>query len=372
MSGHYTGPDRNTSQNMLNEFHHQQQRAQFHLAQQQNMLASPEGSRVQDTSSFGRKANDNNTTMMPFFGTGGLTPEYPGMFNIPSGTATGPLFSVKTPNVQNNADVGFVKREQQEEQFSLTPNSEVINGSTQQPHRMSMSSSVDNTSETFAASSIGLDNSMDDPSLVKSQFLAPSIGTNAASVGSYYSNGEQPNGDDPNMSKARKKAQNRAAQKAFRERKEARLKELEQKVMESENDRSVLVKELEELRKLNLEINAENRVLLKKKGGASIEHITSASIDHRFSFPTDKEFYEKFGKNLKSDWIDESGGELLTVPQTWEYLNQLCESVEFDVTSVMHILKGQEICHYNGPAYPKSLIDLLVQTVINNQVNDPH
>lgn len=38
-------------------------------------------------------------------------------------------------------------------------------------------------------------------------------------------------------SKAKKKAQNRAAQKAFRERKEARLKELEDKLLESEKNR---------------------------------------------------------------------------------------------------------------------------------------
>ncbi|CCH62695.1 hypothetical protein TBLA_0I00300 [Henningerozyma blattae CBS 6284] len=64
--------------------------------------------------------------------------------------------------------------------------------------------------------------------------------------------------------KAKKKAQNRAAQKAFRERKEAKLKELEKKLEQSERDKEALERKIEELRRLNMEINAENRLLLKK------------------------------------------------------------------------------------------------------------
>lgn len=60
----------------------------------------------------------------------------------------------------------------------------------------------------------------------------------------------------------KRKAQNRAAQRAFRERKEARVRELEQKLNESEKEKKRLFSENERLKKENTVITTENQVLL--------------------------------------------------------------------------------------------------------------
>lgn len=60
----------------------------------------------------------------------------------------------------------------------------------------------------------------------------------------------------------KRKAQNRAAQRAFRERKEARVRELEQKLSESEKEQKRLFLENVRLKRENTVISTENQVLL--------------------------------------------------------------------------------------------------------------
>ncbi|KOG96510.1 Yap3p [Saccharomyces eubayanus] len=192
----------------------------------------------------------------------------------------------------------------------------------------------------------------------------------------------------PGDSKAKKKAQNRAAQKAFRERKEARLKELEDKLLQSEKNRQSLLKEIQELRKANSEINAENRLLLRNGS----EKATKSSRDviddsnSKYSFPTKDEFSTSMileGKldnkstnsskdnvpitKQKTQYTDETGRHVLTVPATWEYLYKLSNGKDFDVTYVMSKLQGQECCHSYGPAYPRTLIDSLVEEAASKE-----
>lgn len=172
--------------------------------------------------------------------------------------------------------------------------------------------------------------------------------------------------------KERKKAQNRAAQKAFRERKEAKLKDLEEKLQKSEKSRQSLRKELEELQRLNIEMTAEKRRLLRKDSGEY--YSTSAAGDsNKYTFPTEDEFYnslidnrEEHGESIaKKQYVDESGKKVLTVAAAWEYLHSLSEVEEFDIYSVMQNLKGAEVCHGYGAAYPKSVIDEVVKKSIN-------
>lgn len=198
----------------------------------------------------------------------------------------------------------------------------------------------------------------------------------------------------------KKKAQNRAAQRAFRERKEAKFKELQRKVRESEIDRDQLLKELEKLRKWNMEINAENRKLLQKERlgnngvySGNMECSSSQSLPNMeqttYIFPSTNECFEQSinQKNLRDknpeqiferkpvysaagrflQYEDEYPDDvLLTVPETWEYLSQLSENEEFDVHEVMERLVGLEQCHPSGPAYSKQRIDNLVKQSIEN------
>ncbi|CCD23214.1 bZIP transcription factor NDAI_0B01800 [Naumovozyma dairenensis CBS 421] len=258
--------------------------------------------------------------------------------------------------------------------------------------------------------------------------------------------------------KAKKKAQNRAAQKAFRERKDAKLKELREKLNESEQNRQDLLKEVDSLRKLNMEINAEskkillqttnnidnikkllieeaqsapsssssvNNVIIKKNSsdeslndhqfllsGANnpmekhYHHRTSSSSsphlqnDSKFSFPTEDQnfniiddlqdklysyasaYTDNSTNNNNSNDINSLASPntmdsntstgtlaprepLLTIPATWEYLHKLSEHQDFDVFVVMQMLKGKEACDEYGPAYPKALVNEMVEKCIN-------
>lgn len=194
--------------------------------------------------------------------------------------------------------------------------------------------------------------------------------------------------------KMKKRAQNRAAQKAFRERKANRMKELEEQLKESERNRQMLLKEIDDLKKLNMEIKAENRILLQNTSNLKnpLDSPDELSIDSdnvrsnvNFTFPTKEKFYEtmvistmknnstdkafnhenytfKGQSSIKGDshFTNEIGQQFLTVPATWTYLSKLSETKDFDMYFVMQSLKGNEVCDEHGPSYPKTLIDGLV------------
>lgn len=225
---------------------------------------------------------------------------------------------------------------------------------------------------------------------------------NRRRTASASTNGKAKAGEE--MSEDKKKAQNRAAQRAFRERKEAKFKELQRKVRESEIDRDQLLKELEKLRKWNMEINAENRKLLQKErfginnggvyGGAGVNGGSPSSQslpniegpDTTYIFPSTNECFEQAvnqrdnvsEQSLERKPVYSAAGRflqyqdefpddtLLTVPETWEYLSQLSENEEFDVNEVMEKLVGLEQCHPSGPAYSKIRIDSMVKQSIEN------
>lgn len=178
--------------------------------------------------------------------------------------------------------------------------------------------------------------------------------------------------------KEKKKAQNRAAQKAFRERKEARLKELEQKLHASESEKTKLQEEMDLLRKSNMEIHKENRSLLQKSR-YQLDHSRSpedlAEDAGKYDFPTKHECYKVDTQQnemldlMNSTLTDDStsSDKLMTVPETWEYLSRLNERQDFDVYEVMQKLKGSERCHSLGPAYSKQMVDQLALASANKQ-----
>lgn len=67
------------------------------------------------------------------------------------------------------------------------------------------------------------------------------------------------------------------------------MKELQDKLLESERNRQSLLKEIEELRKANTEINAENRLLLRS-GNENFSKDIEDDTNYKYSFPTKDEF----------------------------------------------------------------------------------
>ncbi|CDO95974.1 unnamed protein product [Kluyveromyces dobzhanskii CBS 2104] len=183
----------------------------------------------------------------------------------------------------------------------------------------------------------------------------------------------------------RKRALNRAAQKAFRERKEARVKQLEKQLKQSENDREQLLNELEDLRKHNIEMHAENRILLQTKNDAATTAINAGSIagplgtasqnayveKNKFTFPSKRDFVDELvdhqqhstQRNVTPPSLEYShnGEQVMTVSATWEYLHKMSENLQFDLSLVIGRLKDRVVCHGKGPSYFKSDIDEYIE-----------
>lgn len=168
----------------------------------------------------------------------------------------------------------------------------------------------------------------------------------------------------------RRKAQNRAAQRAFRERKEMKLKELEDKLNKSEYDKANLYRQLEELKKQNVVISTENKLLLQN--GNTIVPLTttttnipnSSSNNGSFSFPSG-DYHQSFQVKKENDdsnniILPKKGERSLPISQVWEYLMEKNDP-DLDLQVIMNEIKGLEICHEHGAAYPVSVIDKIVE-----------
>ncbi|ODV75458.1 bZIP transcription factor CYBJADRAFT_166191 [Cyberlindnera jadinii NRRL Y-1542] len=174
-----------------------------------------------------------------------------------------------------------------------------------------------------------------------------------------YGNNNIYSGSEQDLA-AKRKAQNRAAQRAFRERKEMKLKELEDKLTKSETDNAELQKQLEKLQKQNIVISTENK-LLQKSGGSAVLSTVDPSTSS-FSFPSEEPLlgkYYKSEKQLQNPQIPYES-KRLTIPETWEYLMEK-DDPRINIEDVLERVKGLEVCHRHGPAYPLSLIDDIIR-----------
>ncbi|KAI5956544.1 FCR3 [Candida jiufengensis] len=175
----------------------------------------------------------------------------------------------------------------------------------------------------------------------------------------------------------KRKAQNRAAQRAFRERKETKLKELENKLLQSEEERQRLIDQLDIIRKQNISISSEND-FLRNNDGSNFLPNSNLNTVNKFDFPqSQEEFIDHVMKGTGHD-IDQSkvntvynkeGKKLLALGAVWDYLQIKAEEANLDSNSidfveVMNKLKGNEKCHGYGPAYPLDLVNKVIESCI--------
>ncbi|TID28282.1 hypothetical protein CANINC_002595 [Pichia inconspicua] len=193
----------------------------------------------------------------------------------------------------------------------------------------------------------------------------------------------------------RRKAQNRAAQRAFRERKEGKLKELSGKLANAESAREKLEKQLEELKKKNMMLDLENKILQKKKEGQPtdcmdellLKNAEAATSILSFKFPSAGKWdfingtvdWKVHGgvdqtdieaNKLGYSYENEEGEKVLTVSAVWDYLvefSKLNDNVVLNIPEIMAELRGKEKCHGFGPAYPLRLVNqIVVQHIEDN------
>lgn len=171
----------------------------------------------------------------------------------------------------------------------------------------------------------------------------------------------------------KRKAQNRAAQRAFRERKETKLKELENKLAQSEDDKQRLLSQLNLIKQHNFSILTENEYLKTKS--SSQQNLTTNKFDDNSNviFPKNqRDFIHGMSgiHDFNADTVnkvyenpEKPGKKLLAVGAVWDYLQLKSQNEKYtnlDIVEIMNNLKGNERCHGYGPAYPLELVDQVV------------
>lgn len=179
--------------------------------------------------------------------------------------------------------------------------------------------------------------------------------------------------DDDNMTPAqsRRKAQNRAAQRAFRERKERHVKDLEAKLAALEKNSATVAEENERL-KLQLQKAATENEILKATSGhahrGGSEPLPNAG-PMRYS-PTDfyTEVLHAHENKTPSHRIvtSESGERLFAAGATWDYIikHPLYVRGLVDVGDVSDRLKKVAKCDGQGPVFEeREIIDAIEKSV---------
>jgi hypothetical protein len=171
---------------------------------------------------------------------------------------------------------------------------------------------------------------------------------------------------------SKRKAQNRAAQRAFRERKEQHVRDLEDKVNNLEQASNTLQADNERLKRELARYTTENEILRAtslhpSRGHASANHTpepTTVTGPMKFS-PTD--FHTTFmpdgpgtprSPQHRLTVCPITGEKLLDARATWDLIqkHELFERGQLDIGDVTERLKGMSQCDGQGPAFKESQV----------------
>ncbi|MCJ1474551.1 hypothetical protein MMC13_003210 [Lambiella insularis] len=212
--------------------------------------------------------------------------------------------------------------------------------------------------------------------------------THTESSNGINSNGEYENDQNGNRSsseekeiltpaQSRRKAQNRAAQRAFRERKERHVKDLENKLNSLSAHSSTLSSDNERLRKELQKLATQNEILRATSGPASqppLHNFRPPSPVHGPLTYSPTDFQKAVGVDPKKHPVsyEEYGGEdgerLLSAGATWDLIqsHELCRKGMVDVGDVCKRLKGRASCDGRGPAFKEcEVMDAIEESVMS-------
>ncbi|RYP73931.1 hypothetical protein DL770_007691 [Monosporascus sp. CRB-9-2] len=178
------------------------------------------------------------------------------------------------------------------------------------------------------------------------------------------------NSDDEDLTPAqsRRKAQNRAAQRAFRERKERHVKDLEAKLASLEAAQSQTASENEKLKRDLQKISTENEILRAtssiqaQRGSMSPPGGVPTTTGPMQYNPTDfySDLLENHTNKTPSHRIveSESGERLLAAGAAWDLIinHELFRKGMVDVGSVSERLKPQAKCDGQGPVFEECAV----------------
>ncbi|KAL2280293.1 hypothetical protein FJTKL_12569 [Diaporthe vaccinii] len=180
--------------------------------------------------------------------------------------------------------------------------------------------------------------------------------------------------DDLTPAQSRRKAQNRAAQRAFRERKERHVKDLEAKLASLEAAQHETASENEKLKRDLQKMSTENEILKATSsinGGHSPGHggapVTTGPLQYN---PTD--FYtnvlSQHPNKTPSHRIvtSDSGERLYAAGATWDYIisHDLYKRGLVDIADISNRLKHLAKCDGQGPVFEeKAILEAIEESV---------
>ncbi|KAF3133219.1 hypothetical protein TWF703_007062 [Orbilia oligospora] len=172
---------------------------------------------------------------------------------------------------------------------------------------------------------------------------------------------------------SKRKAQNRAAQRAFRERKERHVKELEEKLSTLEASSSNVLSENERLKREIQKITTENQILRATSAAqAAHQPPAPAAVDVGPMAYSPTDFYdvvlEPHKNKTPSHRIShhpETGESLLGAAAAWDLITNdpLYIDGQVDIQAVSEFLKPKAKCDGQGPVFPES--EVLAEDLLN-------
>jgi AP-1-like factor len=165
--------------------------------------------------------------------------------------------------------------------------------------------------------------------------------------------------EDPAEVEMKRKAQNRAAQRAFRERKEQRVRELEQKLSGAETELAKLRSENERLRKENTILMTENQVLHSSQRTAVLAaNNQTPPAPQQAMFPNHRLYANLVAGHSEqqpSYLVYEKEKEtMLGAGAVWQMLieDPVMSAEDMDINFVVEYLKDKAQCDGFGPVFP--------------------
>ncbi|KAI9669548.1 MAG: hypothetical protein M1817_004667 [Caeruleum heppii] len=172
---------------------------------------------------------------------------------------------------------------------------------------------------------------------------------------------------------SRRKAQNRAAQRAFRERKERHVKTLETKLSSLEAHSSTLVTDNDRLKRELAKVATENEILRATTQSAAQSQQVQASPPvtgpQSYSPMDPKDFYSSLHHAHENKvpshriTVAENGQRLLGAGATWDYIvsHELFRRGLVDVALVCEKLKNRAKCDGQGPTFEERDIKMAIE-----------
>ncbi|KAM3435762.1 hypothetical protein NHJ13734_005406 [Beauveria thailandica] len=199
--------------------------------------------------------------------------------------------------------------------------------------------------------------------------------------------------DDLTPAQSRRKAQNRAAQRAFRERKEKHVKDLESKLANLENSQQQASFENERLRRHLQKVSTENEILRatsnmnnqsassqhhhqQQQTGAGGHRRRASSPPPMINGPSEyrpTDFYASLLRDHASSKspshriiMGDDGERLLAPGATWDLIvsHELFKRGLVNVSMVSERLRDKARCDGQGPVFPESaILEAIMQSV---------